>query len=158
MNNMTFYAFLASSSLGELDFLVLLSLIRYWETWLTLYRLNMFKLFFFLFYFQIVVNALMYAIPSIFNVLLVCLVFWLIFSIMGVQFFGGKFYKCLDEEGERLEIDVVDNKWECFEKNYTWVNSKIHFDHVGHAYLALFQGTYIYIYAYYVKVKPNNCC
>ena len=46
MNNMTFYAFLASSSLGELDFLVLLSLIRYWETWLTLYRLNMFKLFF----------------------------------------------------------------------------------------------------------------
>ena len=85
----------------------------------------------------------MYAIPAIFNVLLVCLVFWLIFSIMGVQFFGGKFYKCLDEEGERLEIDVVDNKWECFEKNYTWVNSKIHFDHVGHAYLALFQGMYV---------------
>ena len=27
----------------------------------------------------------MYAIPSIINVLLVCLVFWLIFSIMGVQ-------------------------------------------------------------------------
>ena len=45
---------------------------------------------------QIVVNALMYAIPSIINVLLVCLVFWLIFSIMGVQFFGGKFYKCID--------------------------------------------------------------
>merc|ERR550534_2062575 len=79
---------------------------------------------------KIVVNALMYAIPSIINVLLVCLVFWLIFSIMGVQFFGGKFYKCLDDDGERLEINVVDNKWECFEKNYTWVNSKIHFDHV----------------------------
>ena len=55
----------------------------------------------------------MYAIPSIFNVLLVCLVFWLIFSIMGVQFFGGKFYKCLDDDGERLEIDVVNDKWEC---------------------------------------------
>jgi len=95
--------------------------------------------------FQIVVNALMYAIPSIFNVLLVCLVFWLIFSIMGVQFFGGKFYKCLDDEGERLEIDIVDNKWECFEQNYTWQNSKIHFDHVGHAYLALFQGKYCYL-------------
>ena len=65
------------------------------------------------FFFQIVVNALMYAIPSIFNVLLVCLVFWLIFSIMGVQFFGGKFYKCLDDDGERLEIDVVNDKWEC---------------------------------------------
>lgn len=55
---------------------------------------------------RIVVNALMYAIPSIFNVLLVCLVFWLIFSIMGVQFFGGKFFKCLDEEGELLQIFV----------------------------------------------------
>lgn len=55
---------------------------------------------------RIVVNALMYAIPSIFNVLLVCLVFWLIFSIMGVQFFGGKFFKCVDEEGELLPIEV----------------------------------------------------
>lgn len=55
---------------------------------------------------QIVVNALMYAIPSIFNVLLVCLVFWLIFSIMGVQFFGGKFFKCVDEYGEMLDISV----------------------------------------------------
>ncbi len=81
----------------------------------------------------------MYAIPSIFNVLLVCLVFWLIFSIMGVQFFGGKFYKCVDDDGERLPIDIVDTKYDCLEKNYTWLNSKIHFDHVGHAYLALFQ-------------------
>lgn len=55
---------------------------------------------------RIVVNALMYAIPSIFNVLLVCLVFWLIFSIMGVQFFGGKFFKCIDEDGELLPITV----------------------------------------------------
>ncbi|KAG5893248.1 hypothetical protein JTB14_013408 [Gonioctena quinquepunctata] len=88
---------------------------------------------------RIVVNALMYAIPSIFNVLLVCLVFWLIFSIMGVQFFSGKFYKCVDDEGERLEISEVENKWECDNKNFTWINSKISFDHVGVAYLALFQ-------------------
>lgn len=55
---------------------------------------------------RIVVNALMYAIPSIFNVLLVCLVFWLIFSIMGVQFFGGKFFKCVDNDGELLPVTV----------------------------------------------------
>ncbi|XP_065216673.1 sodium channel protein 60E isoform X2 [Planococcus citri] len=88
---------------------------------------------------KIVVNALMYAIPSIFNVLLVCLVFWLIFSIMGVQFFGGKFYKCVNEEGERLEPEDVENKTQCLEKNYTWINSKISFDNVGIGYLALFQ-------------------
>lgn len=56
---------------------------------------------------RIVVNALMYAIPSIFNVLLVCLVFWLIFSIMGVQFFGGKFFKCIDEKGDLLPLSVT---------------------------------------------------
>ncbi|XP_050730127.1 sodium channel protein 60E-like isoform X4 [Eriocheir sinensis] len=88
---------------------------------------------------KIVVNALMYAIPSIFNVLLVCLVFWLIFSIMGVQMFGGKFYKCIDHTGEILPLKIVGNKTDCFAKNYTWVNSKINFDHVGYAYLALFQ-------------------
>ncbi|CAB0028016.1 unnamed protein product [Trichogramma brassicae] len=88
---------------------------------------------------RIVVNALMYAIPSIFNVLLVCLVFWLIFSIMGVQFFGGKFFKCLDENGLLLNVSVVDTKDDCFRQNYTWENSKITFDHVGLAYLALFQ-------------------
>ncbi|KAK8392889.1 hypothetical protein O3P69_013130 [Scylla paramamosain] len=88
---------------------------------------------------RIVVNALMYAIPSIFNVLLVCLVFWLIFSIMGVQMFGGKFYKCIDHHGEILPLKIVENKTDCLAKNYTWINSKINFDHVGFAYLALFQ-------------------
>ncbi|KAG6458491.1 hypothetical protein O3G_MSEX010892 [Manduca sexta] len=88
---------------------------------------------------RIVVNALMYAIPSIFNVLLVCLVFWLIFSIMGVQFFGGKFYKCVDGDGELLPLEIVNDKWECNYNNFSWVNSKISFDHVGIAYLALFQ-------------------
>ncbi|CRK95854.1 CLUMA_CG009301, isoform A [Clunio marinus] len=88
---------------------------------------------------RIVVNALMYAIPSIFNVLLVCLVFWLIFSIMGVQFFGGKFFKCLDENGELLNISIVNDKLQCEYYNYSWVNSKITFDHVGMGYLALFQ-------------------
>ncbi|XP_069361347.1 sodium channel protein 60E isoform X2 [Maniola hyperantus] len=88
---------------------------------------------------RIVVNALMYAIPSIFNVLLVCLVFWLIFSIMGVQFFGGKFFKCVNEEGVLLPLEVVNDKWECYYNNFSWINSKISFDHVGIAYLALFQ-------------------
>lgn len=44
---------------------------------------------------QVVVNALIQAIPSIFNVLLVCLILWLIFAIMGVQMFAGKYYKVI---------------------------------------------------------------
>ena len=88
---------------------------------------------------KIVVNALLQAIPSICNVFFVCVVFWLIFSIMGVQLFAGKFYKCVDEDGERLPVEVTANKTECLAKNYTWENSKINFDNVGEAYLSLFQ-------------------
>lgn len=85
-----------------------------------------------------VVNALVQAIPAIFNVLLVCLIFWLIFAIMGVQLMSGKFYSCKDN-GTRLNASFVPNKTICIEKNFTWTNPKINFDNVLNAYLALFQ-------------------
>ncbi|XP_068072898.1 sodium channel, voltage gated, type VIII, alpha subunit a isoform X4 [Danio rerio] len=95
---------------------------------------------------RVVVNALVGAIPSIMNVLLVCLIFWLIFSIMGVNMFAGKYYYCYNEtEKAYFELDVVNNKSECFaliEQNYTevrWKNVKINFDNVGAGYLALLQ-------------------
>lgn len=89
---------------------------------------------------RVVVNALIQAIPSIFNVLLVCLIFWLIFSIMGVQMFGGKFWRCLDPiSGELVSEKLVDNKQQCLERNLTWSNPQINFDNVLNAYLALFQ-------------------
>lgn len=88
---------------------------------------------------KVVVNALVSAVPSIFNVLLVCLVFWLIFGIMGVQFFGGKFYRCVDDSGRRLPVETVPNHNICIDFNYSWINKDINFDNVGNAYLALFQ-------------------
>lgn len=36
-------------------------------------------------------------------------------------------------------LQVVNTKEDCYRQNYTWENSKITFDHVGIAYLALFQ-------------------
>lgn len=90
-----------------------------------------------------VVNALIQAIPAICNVLLVCLVFWLIFSIMGVNLFGGRFSACLDESGVLVNATIAYNQSQCLELshyyNYTWSNPKINFDHVLVAYLALFQ-------------------
>lgn len=95
---------------------------------------------------KITVNSLLNSIPAISNVLLVCMLLWLIFAIMGVQFFGGKFYKCVDAEGRLYPIDVINNKTQCLamgEPEYTWVNSKITFDNVLHAFMALFQvGTF----------------
>ncbi|XP_029005832.1 sodium channel, voltage gated, type VIII, alpha subunit b isoform X4 [Betta splendens] len=95
---------------------------------------------------RVVVNALVGAIPSIMNVLLVCLIFWLIFSIMGVNLFAGKYYYCFNETSEEYFLPhEVNNKTQCFyfiNLNYTevrWKNVKINFDNVGAGYLALLQ-------------------
>ncbi|XP_076261228.1 sodium voltage-gated channel paralytic isoform X17 [Rhynchophorus ferrugineus] len=88
---------------------------------------------------RVVVNALVQAIPSIFNVLLVCLIFWLIFAIMGVQLFAGKYYKCVDNNKTTLSWEIIPDYNACKAENYTWDNSRMNFDHVGKAYLCLFQ-------------------
>uniref|UniRef100_A0A8D3CPJ9 Sodium channel protein n=1 Tax=Scophthalmus maximus TaxID=52904 RepID=A0A8D3CPJ9_SCOMX len=114
---------------------------------------------------RVVVNALVGAIPSIMNVLLVCLIFWLIFSIMGVNLFAGKYYYCFNETSEEyFSVDVVNNKTQCvalMHQNFTevrWKNVKINFDNVGAGYLALLQvvedqpdyEVNIYMYIYFV--------
>ncbi|XP_030010970.1 sodium channel protein type 2 subunit alpha-like [Sphaeramia orbicularis] len=92
---------------------------------------------------RVVVNALLGAIPSIMNVLLVCLIFWLIFSIMGVNLFAGKYYKCVNTTTDEIfPISMVNNKSECFalqNNSARWKNVKINFDNVGAGYLALLQ-------------------
>ncbi|XP_063159403.1 sodium channel protein type 5 subunit alpha-like [Candoia aspera] len=94
---------------------------------------------------RVVVNALVGAIPSIMNVLLVCLIFWLIFSIMGVNLFAGKFGKCINktEGDEPLNYTIVNNKSDCQNLNDTgelyWTVVKVNFDNVGAGYLALLQ-------------------
>ncbi|XP_054047366.1 sodium channel protein type 5 subunit alpha-like isoform X2 [Rissa tridactyla] len=94
---------------------------------------------------RVVVNALVGAIPSIMNVLLVCLIFWLIFSIMGVNLFAGKFGKCINKtEGDMpLDSKIVNNMSDCILYNvsgtFYWTKVKVNFDNVGAGYLALLQ-------------------
>uniref|UniRef100_A0A8K9UHL2 Sodium channel protein n=1 Tax=Oncorhynchus mykiss TaxID=8022 RepID=A0A8K9UHL2_ONCMY len=91
---------------------------------------------------RVVVNALIGAIPSIMNVLLVCLIFWLIFSIMGVNLFAGKFGKCVNRTGFIHNASIVNNKSECLAMNDTqfyWTKVKVNFDNVGLGYLSLLQ-------------------
>ncbi|KAM3592526.1 uncharacterized protein V6R79_020777 [Siganus canaliculatus] len=94
---------------------------------------------------RVVVNALVGAIPSIFNVLLVCLIFWLIFSIMGVNLFAGKFYRCINTTTEELfPMSVVNNKSDCMAvaeatQDARWANVKVNYDNVAKGYLSLLQ-------------------
>ncbi|XP_033020792.1 sodium channel protein type 5 subunit alpha isoform X2 [Lacerta agilis] len=94
---------------------------------------------------RVVVNALVGAIPSIMNVLLVCLIFWLIFSIMGVNLFSGKFGKCINNTigDDPMNHTLVNNKSDCQNLNETgelyWTKVRVNFDNVGAGYLALLQ-------------------
>uniref|UniRef100_A0A671XGQ0 Sodium channel protein n=1 Tax=Sparus aurata TaxID=8175 RepID=A0A671XGQ0_SPAAU len=91
---------------------------------------------------RVVVNALLGAIPSIFNVLLVCLIFWLIFSIMGVNLFAGKFYSCVNRTTNKpfdiLDVQHFDNCTRLGNES-RWKNNKVNFDNVALGYLALLQ-------------------
>uniref|UniRef100_A0A8D0D3F0 Sodium channel protein n=1 Tax=Sander lucioperca TaxID=283035 RepID=A0A8D0D3F0_SANLU len=94
---------------------------------------------------DVVVNALLGAIPSIFNVLLVCLIFWLIFSIMGVNLLAGKYGHCVNRTSDEDFLpSEVKNKTECekFDEAARWKYHKINFDNVGLGYLALLQVDY----------------
>ena len=61
---------------------------------------------------------------------------------MGVQFFAGRFYKCVDSDYNRVSVEEAPTKEKCLEnagKNFTWINSRINFDNTLNAYLALLQ-------------------
>lgn len=94
---------------------------------------------FFMLPLQIVVNSLVHAVPAIVNVMLVCLIFWLIFSIVGYQLFNGKFFRCVNNK--TLEtIKTVVNESQCIEsQGMRWMNAKINFDSSLQGFLALFQ-------------------
>jgi hypothetical protein len=86
-----------------------------------------------------VIYSLTYSIPSILNVLVICLIFWLIFSIIGVTLFKGKFYKCVSAT-TGLKMPNIRTKTECLLiSGNVWHNSKINFDNVAAGFLALFQ-------------------
>ena len=57
---------------------------------------------------KLVVNALFRAIPAILNVLFVCILFFLIFGIIGVTYFKGAFHVCTGATFEDLSSAQVD--------------------------------------------------
>lgn len=60
---------------------------------------------------RLVVNALFASIPSMTNVLIVCLLFILIFASTGISFFAGKFYRCMTGEEDSLAGELIDLSW-----------------------------------------------
>ena len=92
---------------------------------------------------RLVVNALLASLPSMTNVLLVCSLFILIFSIMGVNFFKGMYYRCHNSWSNDSEIDMNKfiTKQDCLDAGGVWKVQDSNFDNTINAMSTLFQMT-----------------
>ena len=79
---------------------------------------------------KIVVTALLDSLAAIFNVLIVIIIFWLVFAIIGVDLFAGKLHCCSNSS--------FPSRSECEKNGFNWVNSRFNFDNIGEAMITLF--------------------
>lgn len=86
---------------------------------------------------RLVVNALLSSIPAMTNVLMICLLFLMIFAIMGINFFKGVLFACQGLEIEQL--DLVTTKQDCLDLGGTWENARSNFDNIFSAMMTLFE-------------------
>uniref|UniRef100_A0A8B9LFA6 Calcium channel, voltage-dependent, T type, alpha 1H subunit a n=1 Tax=Astyanax mexicanus TaxID=7994 RepID=A0A8B9LFA6_ASTMX len=82
---------------------------------------------------KLVVETLITSLRPIGNIVVICWAFFIIFGILGVQLFKGKFYHC-----EGLDTRNITNKSDCLLANYKWVPRKYNFDNLGQALMSLF--------------------
>ncbi|XP_019627967.1 PREDICTED: voltage-dependent T-type calcium channel subunit alpha-1H-like [Branchiostoma belcheri] len=83
---------------------------------------------------KLVVQTLLSSLKPIGNIVLICCTFFVIFGILGVQLFKGKFFHC-----EGPDLYGVKNKTDCLkDTKRKWVNQKYNFDNLGQALMALF--------------------
>ncbi|XP_048080164.2 voltage-dependent T-type calcium channel subunit alpha-1G isoform X16 [Ursus arctos] len=82
---------------------------------------------------KLVVETLMSSLKPIGNIVVICCAFFIIFGILGVQLFKGKFFVCQGEDTRNIT-----NKSDCAEASYRWVRHKYNFDNLGQALMSLF--------------------
>ena len=83
---------------------------------------------------QVVVISLMKAGPAIINVMVVMLLFWTIFGILGVQVFKGTFYQCSPSETLANLTEA-----ECLAAGGGWLRYSPGFDNIFEAIVTLFE-------------------
>ncbi|KFO58967.1 Voltage-dependent T-type calcium channel subunit alpha-1I, partial [Corvus brachyrhynchos] len=82
---------------------------------------------------KLVVETLISSLRPIGNIVLICCAFFIIFGILGVQLFKGKFYYC-----DGPDVKNITTKADCTNAHYKWVRRKYNFDNLGQALMSLF--------------------
>ena len=92
---------------------------------------------------QISIKALLQSIPNILNVLLISIIFFFIFGIVGVNYLKGTCYTCrFHSISGTVELDVgsaeIDSKLDCINYGGQWMKDDNNFDDILSAILTLF--------------------
>ncbi|XP_054634832.1 voltage-dependent T-type calcium channel subunit alpha-1G isoform X1 [Dunckerocampus dactyliophorus] len=82
---------------------------------------------------KLVVETLITSLRPIGNIVLICCAFFIVFGILGVQLFKGKFFYC-----EGFNVTNITNKTQCRDAGYRWLRRKYNFDNLGQALMSLF--------------------
>lgn len=89
---------------------------------------------------KISLRALAIAIPGILNVCIISLIFYIIFGVIGVNYFKGRYFYC--NVTQLLDPNVLDNiitKWDCINNGGLWYDNYQNFDNIKHALMTLFE-------------------
>lgn len=83
------------------------------------------------------------AIPDVFRIVSIMILFFLMFGIVAVSFFKGTFFYC-DVASVRGTIPTfsqdfsITHKWDCMNAGALWVNKFYNFDNIIKAIISLF--------------------
>ena len=83
------------------------------------------------------------ATPNIANVTIISLLFFLIFGIIGVNYFKGTYYDCYtshlaDNPAFEEIVSNLTHKWDCMDAGGVWGTKKFHFDDIFSSMITLF--------------------
>ena len=81
---------------------------------------------------KMIVIALFESVGHIFNVLIVVAIVYLIFAIVGITFFSGKFFYC------SIDIYQLSTEQECEYAGGKWMLFDHNFDNIGNAFTSLY--------------------
>lgn len=94
-------------------------------------------------YTRTIMGAMMESLPQVLNAFAVAFYFFLIFGILGVQLFGGRFQRCSDPTITRMSdcvgnFSVAATPHTFVVANRSWDRSSFHFDALPNALMSLF--------------------
>lgn len=81
---------------------------------------------------KMIVAALLDSGGSLFNVMIVIMVVWLMFAILAINLFGGKFFYC------DIDTYYLHSKTDCLEQGGRWKRFDTNFDNILEAMKSLF--------------------